>query len=263
MTATVQPGQHSPLLDAVLNLARFHREHEKFYATSPRELAVTLQRHARTLHALADRWSTTEPSTTPALSPFAGTEDLNDPAALQLEGVLFMEGEGEPAEITHLVRHLKATADDFEATGEWLGNAMQASWGVAATLTDIDGLGDMLGERHRIIANDWLAADIQGLVARLLRRAADIVDHVDFTPAALRADLAGPRRSPGLLHSAAELINHAADLTSDSAGLVNDNERRWRVFRQRVTEIVQAPVAAARHDDGTPSAAPGPIAPLP
>ena len=111
-------------------------------------------------------------STTPALSPFAGTEDLNDPAALQLEGVLFMEGEGEPAEITHLVRHLKATADDFEATDEWLGNAMQASWGVAATFIDIDGLGDMLGERHRIIANDWLAADIQGLVARLLRRAA-------------------------------------------------------------------------------------------
>lgn len=25
----------SPLLDAVLNLSRFHREHEKFYASAP------------------------------------------------------------------------------------------------------------------------------------------------------------------------------------------------------------------------------------
>jgi hypothetical protein len=40
-----------------------------------------------------------------------------------------------------------------------------------------------------------------------------------------------------LLHSAAELINRAADLCSDSAGLVNDNERRWRIFRERVAQI--------------------------
>ena len=245
MTTTGDNTRTSPLLDAVRNLSQFHREHEKFYATSPRELAVTLQRHARTLHALADRWSTAVPSTEPALSPFAGTEDLNDPAALQLEGVLFMEGEGEPAELTHLVRHLRSTADDFAATGEWLHHAMNVSWDVAAALIDIDGLGDLLGERHRIIANDWLAADIQTLVARLLRRAADILDHIDFTPAALRADLAGPRRAAGLLHAAAELINRAADLCSDSAGLVNDNERRWRVFRQRVSEIIDKPADTA------------------
>jgi hypothetical protein len=245
MTATsnsdIKDG--SPLLAAVLNLSRFHREHEKFYASSPREVAVTLQRHARTLHALADRWSTVTPSIDAALSPFAGAEDLNDPVALQLEGVLFMEGEGEPAEMAQLVSHLRTTADGFAAGGEWLSNAMTASWDVAAALVDIDGLGDLLGDRHRIIANDWLAANMQALIARLLRRAVDIVDHVDFTPAALRADLVDGRRSVGLLHSAAELINRAADLCSDSAGLVNDNERRWRVFRQRVTEIT--PVQAS------------------
>ncbi len=238
MTTTGEPTSSSPLLEAVLNLSRFHREHEKFYATSPRELAVSLQRHARTLHALADRWSTAAPSTTPAPSPFAGAEDLNDPAALQLDGVLFMEGEGKPAEIAHLVRDLRTTAEDFEATGEWLANAMQASWDVAAALIEVEGLADVLGERHRIIANDWLAADTQTLIARLLLRAAELLDHVEFTPVALRADLAGPRRAAGLLHSAAELINRAADLCSDSAGLVNDNERRWRVFRERVAAIV-------------------------
>ena len=86
-------------------------------------------------------------------------------------------------------------------------------------------------------SNDWLAANVSVIVARLLRRAADILDHVDLTPAGLRADLAGPRRAAGLVHSTAEIINRAADLCSDSAGLVNDNERRWRVFRERVVQI--------------------------
>lgn len=54
MTTTDRTAQHSPLLDALLNLSRFHREHDKFYASSPRERAVALQRHARTLHVVED-----------------------------------------------------------------------------------------------------------------------------------------------------------------------------------------------------------------
>ena len=236
MTTSHSP-QHPPLLDAALNLSHFHREHEKFYASFPRERAVALQRHARTLHALADHWARTVPSTAPALSPYAGAEDLNDPAALQLEGVLFMEGEGAPSELANLIRDLRTSAEDFGGTGEWLANAMEASWDIAAALVDIPGLEDLLGERHRIIANDWLASNMSSLIARLLVRAADVLDRIDFTPAALRADLSGPRRTAALVHSAAELINRAADLCSDSAGLVNDNERRWRIFRERVVQI--------------------------
>jgi hypothetical protein len=239
MTDTTDPAGASRLLDAILNLSWFHREHEKFYASAPRERAVALQRHARALHALADRWSTATPSTEPPLSPYAGSEDLNDPAALQLGGILFMEGEGQPAELASLIRDLRSAADDYLATGDWLANAMQASWDLAVALVDVPGLEDLLGDRHRIIANDWLAAHTSTLIGRQLDRAADILDKIDYTPAALRADLAGPHRAAPLLHSAAEIINRAADLCSDSAGLVNDNERRWRVFRDRVATIAQ------------------------
>jgi hypothetical protein len=187
------------------------------------------------------------------LNPYAGAEDLNDPAALQLEGVLFMEGEGEPAELTHLIRDLRTTAADYLGTGEWLANAMQASWDIAAALADIPGLEDLLGDRHRIIANDWLAAHMSSLVGRQLQRAADLLDKVEYTPAALRADLAGPRRSAALLHSAAEIINRAADLCSDSAGMVNDNERRWRVFRERAVTIVEASRQQDSHTEGRTS----------
>jgi hypothetical protein len=228
----------TPLLRAMTNLTRVHREHEKYYASAPREQAVLLQRHARTLQALADRWSTTTPLQPTPFSPFEGADDLNTSAATQLDGVLFMEGEGEPAEIARLKRDLRAAATDAAAISEWLAAAMDASWGVAATLLEIDDLADQIGERHRIIANDLLAAHMNAVTGRLLDRAADILDHVDFTPAALREDLSGPGVSVGLLYSASELIDCAADLSCESSALVHGNERRWRVFRTRVQAIL-------------------------
>jgi len=237
MSTTESPASElRPLLTAMLNMTAFHREHEKFYSTAPREQAVTLQRHSRTLHALADQWTTTEPSTTPAFSPYEGAPDLNAAAALQLDGVLFMEGEGEPGEIRHLQRDLRTFAEDAAGAGEWLATAMQSSWDLAVVLLDIDELADMLGERHRIIANNWQGASMMSLAARILERAADLLDRVNFTPAAVRADIADQHASARRVYSTAEMIDHAADLFSEFAGIVHDNERRWRVFRARVQE---------------------------
>jgi len=226
------------LLVAMLNMTAFHREHEKFYSVSPREQAVVLQRHSRALHALADRWTTTPPDNRQVLTPYEGAVDLNAPAALQLDGVLFMEGEGEPSEIKHLKRELRSLADDAGGAGQWLATAMQSSWDSASALFEIEGLADLLGERHRIIANNWQGASMMTLTGRVLVRAADLLDCVDFSPAALRADLSDRRVSAGRLYSVAEMIDHAADLLSEFAGLVHDNERRWRVFRSRVEQIV-------------------------
>ena len=102
---------------------------------------------------------------------------------------------------------------------------------MAASLLDVDDLAGLLGDRHRIIANDWQAAEMSALAGRILHRAAEMLEAVEFTPAALRRDLGSGRTAPRLLHSASELISHAADLLSDSAGLVHDNEPRWRRFR--------------------------------
>jgi hypothetical protein len=228
----------SPLLTTVMNLSQFHREHEKYYASAPREQAIVLQRHARSLLALADRWMTTTPLAREPLSPFEGAPDLNAAVAVQLDGILFMEGEGEPSEIGKLKRDLHALADDAAETGAWLATAMEASWAVAKSLLDVRELADVLGERHRVIANDWQAAALSSLVGRLLQRSVEILDRVDFSPAGLRRDIADQHASAKLLYSTAEIISHAADLLSDSAGFDNDNERRWRVFRARVREIV-------------------------
>jgi hypothetical protein len=199
----------SLLLHTVENLADFHREHEKFYAAAPREQAVVLQRHASTLHEVADR------------------------AAAELDGVLFLEGQGAPAGLAALRCEVRTLGEESVATGDWMAKAMASSWTAAGAILEISALDDLLGERHRIIANDWQAAGVTVVVGRLLERAADVLDRVD-------AEATAAARTPRLLRSAAELIARAADLLGESAGLVQDNERRWRLFHERVAALLAA-----------------------
>jgi hypothetical protein len=225
------------MLAAARNLSQYHREHEKYYSEAPLTDALALQRMARTLIALAERWTSAEPATVPGPSPFAGAPDLNDDRAIETSGVLFMEGGGEPAEISRMKSELGAMAASSEQTGAWLGAAMEASWAMAETLLSYPQLADLLAERHKIIGNNWQNAATAQLIARYLRRAVSIMERVDFSPARLREDLAGARCAPGYLYAAAEMINHAADLSVTSSVLTHEDERRWRVFHQRIEQL--------------------------
>lgn len=227
------------LLNTMQNLARFHREHEKFYSSAPLEGAVRLQGASRILKTLADRWKTIIPAPSGAQSPFAGAEDLNETANIQETGVLFMEGGGEPAEITRLKRDLDLTASDMAEIGNWLANAMESSWEFVRVIIPDPALASVLGERHRIISNDWLAASMCTLLSRLLRRSLDILQVLDFSTPAVRADLSGQQTYPAYMYSASELIARAADLAAESALLIHDNERRWRLLLERLTEVAR------------------------
>jgi hypothetical protein len=238
--------QYSPgtgndgLLAVAANLSRYHREHEKYYSEAPLTDAIALQRVARTLIALAERWTAAEPAAAPAPSPFAGTPDLNDDRAIETSGVLFMEGGGEPAEITRIKSELQTIAASSEQSGSWLAAAMEASWAMAEALLSYPQLADLLAERHKIIGNNWQNASTAQLVARYLRRAVSVMERIDFSPTGLRKDLASARTAPAYLFSAAELINHAADLSAASSVLTHENERRWRIFHERVEQITRS-----------------------
>ena len=233
-----QPGAGSDgLLAVARNLSQYHREHEKYYSEAPLTDAIALQRTARTLIALAERWTSVEPAAAPAPSPFAGTPDLNDDRAIETSGVLFMEGEGEPAEITRIKSELQTIAASSEQTGSWLAAAMEASWAMAEALLSYPQLADLLAERHKIIGNNWRNASTAQLIARYLRRAVSIMERVDFSPTGLRKDLAGARSAPAYLYAAAELINHVADLSAASSVLTHEDERRWRIFHDRIEQI--------------------------
>jgi hypothetical protein len=131
-------------------------------------------------------------------------------------------------------------------------------------MLEFDGLADVMGERHRIISNDWLSAHMQSLIGTLLARSADMLERVNLTPAAVRADLAGSRVASRRLYAATEIIARAADLCCESAQLVHDNERRWRVTRERTEQLVQAMTAGAGQapttGEGAPAGETGPSA---
>jgi hypothetical protein len=219
------------------NLAEFHREHEKFYSQAPLQDAVELEAKSRILKALAGHWRDFRPEIEPLRSPLAGAEDLNPPGLSAERGVLFMEGGREPTEISSLRRDLERLASGVEETGDWLAKAMEQAWQVAAALVEYPVLAGVLGERHQIMVSDWLAADMQAMIGRVLRRAIALLTMIDFSPPALRADLEGNGDAVPYLLSASELIDRAADLLTASATLVHENERRWRVFAERVEEI--------------------------
>ena len=229
------------LLNAISNLAGYHREHEKYYAQAPLQQAITMQHTSGVLKTFADRWRMINPEKPQKNSYYLGCEDINETASIQSHGVLFMEGEGEPPEITRLKRDLGIIADDFDDTGKWLSEAMQTSWEVVVSLVQYPVLASVLGERHRIIANDWQAANLSSLLSKLLRRSIAILEKVDFSPTAIRDDLTGSRCFADYLYSASELIDRAADLAAESASLVHDNERRWRLFHLQVKGISQLP----------------------
>ena len=222
------------------NLSKFHREHEKFYAKHPLEQAIQIQEFSLVLKSLADKWSRVEALKEDGGNPFMGSEDLNVFSTIQYNGLLFMEGEGEPVEIKRFIRDAKLIANDFIETGKWLSNAMEQSWNSAIPLVGIPPLASVLGERHRIILNDWQAAKMSELVAYLILRSLKILDQIEFTKESVRKDLAGPRFYSQYLYSASELLDRAADLASESAVLVHDNERRWRVFRMKIFELTQS-----------------------
>ena len=124
-----------PPTEALLNLARYHREHEKYYAIAPLRDAEVIPRASRTLKALADRWSRAEALLSDQARPaFSGCEDLNDTTAIETSGVLFMEGAGEPAELIRLKQDLRARAEGSQQTGSWLAEAMGTSWESAGAI---------------------------------------------------------------------------------------------------------------------------------
>ncbi len=242
---TVQ--QHDPAfaLGQVENLSRSHREHELYYSQAPLAQALALQQMSRTLKALAGHWTTTTARAPEHAHPYAGCDDLNVQTAIETSGVLFLEGEGEPAEIARIKRDLLTMADEHEQTGAWLAEAMDASWTSALGLLPVEPLADLLGERHRIIAGNWQNAALSTLVAKLPLRAEEILVQVDFTPSAIRDDLDGRRLVPRYVYAAAELIDRAADLLAESAVIVHDNERRWRTFWARICALTGAATAEA------------------
>jgi hypothetical protein len=80
-------------LEIISNLSKYHREHEKFYGQAPLRTAIDIQDASKTLKTSADKWINLQQTEKGEGNPYMGCEDLNEKAAIQHDGLLFMEGE--------------------------------------------------------------------------------------------------------------------------------------------------------------------------
>ena len=130
-----------PPMDALVNLAHFHREHEKYYALAPLRHAEAILRASQTLKDLADHWTRVAVRRPDRPKPYTGCEDINDTSAIETSGVLFLEGGGEPSELLTLKEDIRRRATADEQTGRWLDGAMTASWQSAGALVHVRAAG--------------------------------------------------------------------------------------------------------------------------
>jgi hypothetical protein len=229
-----QPAGERELLESELEIARYHREHERFHATRAYEQATEIRRHAGALKHLADRWLQTEAESPersyddPRLRA-AGCSDLNDPAALATGGILFMEGESEPAELTEMKARLDDLATRLAEYSSWLAEKMDAAWSRESVLLT-PALADLAYPRHLVLMRTTTHGHQTGVAARLVRAAVTALGSRSYEPANVRADTRGNSR---VMRSAAWLLDAAGAMLAEQAAELSLSDPDWAEFIER------------------------------
>jgi len=213
-------------------VAEYHREHERFHSMSGLQQAADLRKDSNALKVLANRWfraAETEPSTIDYADPrfrAAGCEDLNDKAGIATTGILFMEGEGEPAELLQLKAKLSGMAEGLARASFWLSEKMDAGWERESVLLTAEMAS---AARPRLVAleHTTLAALKMGVVARLLRAAVTALSAQELVPASIRKDPSGTAQ---LFLTASWLMDEAAGLLADQANDMARSDPEWTEY---------------------------------
>lgn len=226
---------------ALDNIATCHREHERYYTVHKYESAAELAREANKLRVVADVWLCGDkapgsyPGTDFDLPEFRpiGCDDLNPLPAIAGIGILFMEGQGEPAEIRMLKARFSARGGGAVQAGEWLAGMMAAAW-LRESVLLCEKYADAARPRYRTIATNWIGSLETVLSGRLLMLAVGHMNAIDFTPKAIRARKVESARTLAL---AAGIIGLAANLEAASAVDLSGNDECWTSYRAQLRRL--------------------------
>jgi hypothetical protein len=240
---TSERPAEEPDLGVLDNIATYHREHERYYTWQKMEMAADVSREANRLKVVADVWLAGDGGAPSGATDFsdpryqaAGCEDLNARSAIAGIGVLFMEGQGEPAEIRTLKAKLRGLSFGLTSTGQWLGEKMDAAWEREAVLLTPE-LIDAAVPRFQTILTNWRGARDTLLVGKLFALAVDCLDRIDYAPAALRRD----RKTAGrFLRTAGWILDQAARLLATSGAELAENDQRWTEYRDVLARVRKA-----------------------
>jgi hypothetical protein len=239
----VRDGHPSLHLEVLRSVAAYHREHERYYTMNGLEQAAQMSRDANRLKVIADAWLGGATSAPPTSVDYAdprhqaaGCEDLNALPAIAAIGVLFMEGEGEPAEIRTLRTKLRGTSLGFRSAGQWLADKMAAAWERERVLFSAD-LIDAAWPRFQTIVTNWSGARRTAVAGRLLELAEEFLATIEFTPAAVRRHRAASGQA---LRTAGWVLDLAAQLLAETAADLANNDPRWTEYRAILDRVAKS-----------------------
>jgi hypothetical protein len=234
MAAPEDRDQHGALgaIEGMLQLARSHRQHERYHSLSGLENAAALKRDANALKVLADHWLRSVDNARSAIDyqdpafRAAGCEDLSDPTAVATTGILFMEGEGEPRELKQMKGKLWAISDSLGKVSRWLVEKMDAGWQREKQVLTPE-LAAAARPRFMALTRTTLAGAKFGVAARLMDAALHALNTLDFRPEALRKDLRG---AAGMVRTASYLLDEAAALLAEQAAQLGLSDPDWTEY---------------------------------
>lgn len=178
--------------------------------------------------------------------------DLESVANIEEVDALFEFTDTAPARIDELRRAVRDLAHEYETASAWLADAVAVGWSSVKGMRPAPRCASILDEGHRVIAKDWLTADMTLLIGWLLRRATKSLDRMDLSPVAVRCDLGSQRSYEAMLRSVAEMLDRAGALATQSVAFLGEMDRRLHLFRQQVASAV----AQAQDVDPAPHATP-------
>ncbi len=240
---TEMPDQLSTLdLDAFMqtrfNPQRNDPKSERNCVHWPFGGAQKIQAASRALLVLADIWARAEAISKSVPYHQVGCIDMqaigNNPDA----DLLLLCAATVPAEIQQIKLSTCALADDFEKVGGWLAEAVPSTWDAAKAVRSSRPLAAVLSEENRVVAKDRLAADMNILIAWLLRQAVRTLNRIELTTAAVESDLMGLRCYEAFLQAGAEMLDRAGALAIESMAVVQEFDRRWRAFQHQIATVV-------------------------
>lgn len=213
----------------LLEIARAHREHERYHSMAKLEQAAALRRDSNALKVLADRWLQVPVAADPGVGgehDARGCEDLNGPAAVTTTGILFMEGEPRPGELTAMLARFEDAAHEYERLSRWLAEKMAGAWPRLGSLLTPE-LIEAARPRFAALARTTAAGSAYGLAARLLTAAASAMRNQDLTPAGVRADPVG---AAAMLRTSGRLVDMAAAVIAEAAAGLGLSDPDWTSF---------------------------------
>lgn len=150
--------------------------------------------------------------------------------------ILLLQAAQLPDSIYAIVRSLSGLARDFASVKDWLTSAAQAAsqnkLGAHAQAYERTA---PVHDYHRVIARDWLGADMNASIAWMLGRAGRVLGSLDLSPDAVRSDLLGVRVYQAALLAAAAIVERAAALAQESEAYVEDFNHRWMKLHTDIT----------------------------